>query len=211
MGTRERRAREKNDRRRLILQTATNIFNSSGVQAVTMDQIAGLCELSKGSLYLHFKSKSELIAAIVIDHLDELAASFRAAVENGQDPLQALQNIGLAYSEFQERNGDSLNLIRLAYSADFRNQLNPEIRQALQAAALAQYIVMAECIQSGIKCGLFRNDVDPMETAMIFAGSTMGVLQLAECHHDQPGLPPVDGLKTRTWQVLLKSIMRRAD
>lgn len=48
------------DKRTLILRTAMQLFAAKGTAATSMQEIADACGVSKGSLYLHFKSKEEL-------------------------------------------------------------------------------------------------------------------------------------------------------
>ncbi|WP_223066027.1 TetR/AcrR family transcriptional regulator [Paenibacillus caui] len=48
------------DKKKLILQTAFQLFSTKGARATSMQEIAELCGISKGSLYLQFKSKEEL-------------------------------------------------------------------------------------------------------------------------------------------------------
>ena len=64
MGIAERKQREKEQRRQHILQVAETIFLEKGINSSTMDEIAAVCELSKGTLYLYFKSKEELFLDI---------------------------------------------------------------------------------------------------------------------------------------------------
>lgn len=48
------------DKKKLILRTAMQLFAAKGVSATSMQELAEACGMSKGSLYLHFKSKEEL-------------------------------------------------------------------------------------------------------------------------------------------------------
>lgn len=48
------------DKKKLILRTAMQLFAAKGSSATSMQEIADVCGMSKGSLYLHFKSKDEL-------------------------------------------------------------------------------------------------------------------------------------------------------
>ncbi|WP_138495776.1 TetR/AcrR family transcriptional regulator [Paenibacillus pinistramenti] len=52
------------DKKQLIIRTALRLFSTKGARTTSMQDIADLCGISKGSLYLHFKSKEELEAAI---------------------------------------------------------------------------------------------------------------------------------------------------
>ncbi|WP_044481096.1 TetR/AcrR family transcriptional regulator [Paenibacillus antibioticophila] len=48
------------DKKTLILRSAMQLFSTKGPSATSMQEIAEMCGMSKGSLYLHFKSKDEL-------------------------------------------------------------------------------------------------------------------------------------------------------
>lgn len=52
------------EKRKQILVTALQLFSTNGVAATSMQEIAEVCGMSKGSLYLHFKSKEELEKSI---------------------------------------------------------------------------------------------------------------------------------------------------
>jgi AcrR family transcriptional regulator len=47
-----------------ILDTAIVLFNSQGTSRVSCNRIAESCDISKGNLHYHFKSKEEIILAI---------------------------------------------------------------------------------------------------------------------------------------------------
>lgn len=52
------------DKRQQILITAMQLFSAKGASETSMQEIAEVCGMSKGSLYLHFKSKEELEKSI---------------------------------------------------------------------------------------------------------------------------------------------------
>ncbi|AOZ93184.1 TetR/AcrR family transcriptional regulator [Paenibacillus crassostreae] len=52
------------DKKTTILKTALQLFSTKGIASTSMQEIAEVCEMSKGSLYLHFKSKEELEESI---------------------------------------------------------------------------------------------------------------------------------------------------
>lgn len=54
------------DRKTYILKTALQLFSTQGISSTSMQEIAEVCEMSKGSLYLHFKSKEELEESIYL-------------------------------------------------------------------------------------------------------------------------------------------------
>ena len=64
MGISERKEREREQRRNDIIDAAESIFFFQGVANSTMEDIAEKAELSKGTLYLYFKSKEDIQFAI---------------------------------------------------------------------------------------------------------------------------------------------------
>lgn len=52
------------EKRKQILVTAMQLFSTKGSAATSMQEIAEVCGMSKGSLYIHFKSKEELEKSI---------------------------------------------------------------------------------------------------------------------------------------------------
>jgi AcrR family transcriptional regulator len=52
-------------REETILDTAYELMTTKGVQAMTMDDVANEVGISKATLYLHFKSKEDLIVSVI--------------------------------------------------------------------------------------------------------------------------------------------------
>ncbi len=58
-------------RRQAILAAAIGVFAQEGFDAATTDDIARAAGLSKGGLYWHFKSKDDILAAILMQLFDQ--------------------------------------------------------------------------------------------------------------------------------------------
>ena len=61
-------------RREQILDATEALMADHGIQSVTMARIAEAVGLTPGALYRHFRSRGEIVAAIVQRDLEELAA-----------------------------------------------------------------------------------------------------------------------------------------
>jgi len=70
LGLQERREKEKDNRKKLILKSARALFFKKGFNNVTVDEIAKASELGKGSIYLYFNSKEEIYAQILLKDID---------------------------------------------------------------------------------------------------------------------------------------------
>ncbi|WRP08035.1 TetR/AcrR family transcriptional regulator [Rossellomorea aquimaris] len=60
------------DRKKQVLEAATNSFSLFGYKATTMDQVAKLANVGKGTIYTFFKNKEELFDEIVSSLINEM-------------------------------------------------------------------------------------------------------------------------------------------
>jgi len=111
MGIAERKEREKLQRRKEIIQAAQRVFFSSGFDQCTMDDIAEAAELSKGTLYLYFRSKEELHLAVAYDSIRLLNVRTNKAVDEEGDAIEKLRRMGLACVEFSRTHPDHMKAI----------------------------------------------------------------------------------------------------
>ena len=65
-----------------LLDAAGAVVMRDGAQALTLDAVAAEAEISKGGLLYHFKSKRELLDALVSRWLDDFQADIDAAPGN---------------------------------------------------------------------------------------------------------------------------------
>lgn len=100
MGIAERREREKEKRRNDIVDAAEKVFFTKGIENATMDEIAEEAELSKGTIYLYFKSKEELLFAIDLRAIKILMSLFNETVRADNPAIDNLIGIGRAYVRF---------------------------------------------------------------------------------------------------------------
>lgn len=57
---------------RTVTEAAAELFSTQGFLETTMDEIAQAANLSKGGIYHYFKSKTEILFAILSDFLDQV-------------------------------------------------------------------------------------------------------------------------------------------
>lgn len=100
MAIQERRARERQERERLIIDAARELAEAEGWEAVTTRRLAELIEYSQPVLYSHFKGKDAIMAAVAADGFAELAGALRAARSAAPEPRAALAGAAGAYALF---------------------------------------------------------------------------------------------------------------
>ena len=106
MATTDRRARHRASLRREILDAASRVFADEGIERVTMRRVAEQIEYSPTTIYLYFKDKQDLVAAICDETFSQLAARLERlkpdpdAVGPRPAPLDVLRDGLKAYVDF---------------------------------------------------------------------------------------------------------------
>ena len=73
-----------------LLQAANELFYAEGVQTVGIDRIIERAGVAKASLYNHFASKEELVAAYLASRHDATTSRLVRAIEGVDDPRQKI-------------------------------------------------------------------------------------------------------------------------
>ena len=178
MGITERRQREKERRRNDIIDAAERVFFSNGLENATMDDVAEQAELSKGTLYIYFKSKEDLYLAITKRGLDILTSMFEKASATASLGIEKIYAIGQAYRDFSKKHTDYFQA--MAYFDLRIKEISDESPNAKLSIEQGEKVltICAEAIQCGIGDGTIRSDIDPKKTAIVLWGQTNGILQL---------------------------------
>ncbi len=69
------------DRRKQIVDAATRSFSLFGYKATTMDQVAKLANVGKGTIYTFFTNKEELFDEIVENLIEDMKQAATAAID----------------------------------------------------------------------------------------------------------------------------------
>src|SRR5262245_15936685 len=95
------REKRKQELRGELISCAIALFEEKGLDAVSVDDIVGRCGIAKGTFYLYFKTKSELIESVLDDYLDKLEWHIKSALqEMSSDASVALKRAFCAHLEF---------------------------------------------------------------------------------------------------------------
>ena len=100
MGTKERRAREKEQLRQQILVAARELFVNEGYENISMRKIANKIEYSPTTIYLYFKDKADLLDSVCQETLLHLLNTLEQLKKDESDPVEALRKSGRTYVEF---------------------------------------------------------------------------------------------------------------
>jgi AcrR family transcriptional regulator len=80
-------------RTREILAAARKLMEQRGLEAVTMEEIAGAAGVAKGTIYLYFPSKDELIQALITQVGEKLLSEVTAIVKATGSPPEKIHQV----------------------------------------------------------------------------------------------------------------------
>ncbi len=100
MGASGRRERQRAERHRLIVDTARELAEAEGWDAVTTRRLAERIEYSQPVLYSHFAGKTAIVGAVALEGFTELAQLLAERVGATADGRAAVAAVADAYLEF---------------------------------------------------------------------------------------------------------------
>lgn len=120
--------RHADNRRDRLLRVAARLFARHGYEATSMRDIAGAAGMLAGSMYYHFRSKEELVAATHGLGVRQVIAAVTAAIEGVEDPWQRLEAACAAQLECLLGADDFAAVVRQEFS-----RVSPSLRRRLVA------------------------------------------------------------------------------
>ena len=148
------------DTQHKILETAGEMFMRCGLRSVSIDDICNRIHISKKTFYMHFRSKEELIEALLGSMRKQREA--QVAVTN-----RSSNAIDIAMHELSEARTNNANDLFYNFFYDLRKYY-PDI-EARHESAMRQVMFDHFCrgLRKGIEEGYFRDDLNVEATVVL--------------------------------------------
>jgi len=152
----KRIVKKPSERRAEIIKTARDLFLTQDYDKTTMQDFMNHLGIAKGTIYHYFKSKEELLEAVVEDivnqHLEKMQTLIQETSGNALQKIQALVEAGSrvvapsVLEQLHERGNEAMHT------------------RLLVAALMKQAPLYAKLIQQGCEEGIFQTNT-PLECA----------------------------------------------
>jgi len=155
-----------------IITAAEDVFTKKGFAEARMDDIAEETGLSKGSLYNYFKSKDDLIIAI-LDRIFQ--REFKTFDELDYSKMSSTEIVNHFVDTVAKDIKLMLRLMPIAYeflALAFRNKT---VQKALKVYVNRYMNILVPIIENGIASGEFK-EVDPKEVAIAMGAVLEGTI-----------------------------------
>jgi len=157
-------------RRTEIVDAARTVFARLGFAQGIMDEIAKEAGVAKGTLYLYFRSKTEIYKAVLDHDMKTLKASTLDRIDAAKSLKEKIRTFALARIERAEANKEFFRIMDSEGSAltYTRSQYRDWLREPVQRLAAA--------IEKASEQGKIRS-MDAEKTAWLIADMTRGTIQ----------------------------------
>lgn len=162
-------SKEFNERRNEILDAAGRLFSIKGYDKCTVNDILDAVGIAKGTFYYYFKSKEEVLDAI-IDRITEIvvARAEEAASNPELSPVMKMLNTILSMRVESEVDNDLMEELHKPQNALMH-------QKSLSLMVTRVTPVLAKVVDEGISQGIFKSDF-PTQYMQIFLTSSITLL-----------------------------------
>lgn len=204
-----RKERERHALRNDILLAALELYQTKS-SAFTIQEVADRVGIAKGSVYLFFTSKADLLEALVLHTLDRLQGLFEQYRSGRTEPLERLLGMGQAYIELYAHHPQEFALIS---ELDF---LTPglgwaetsESELGRRARALKEVLLLE--LRAGQADGSIRKDLDPTLMSLVLSQVVKSFMQSLARAERQSDVRRLSGYSPSQLIEALFALLRQA-
>jgi AcrR family transcriptional regulator len=153
-----------NQRRHQVFDASISLFLSNGFQETTMREIAAAAQVGKSTLYDYFKTKDEILIALVEDAIEDLIAQAQQIVRQDIPVTERLHQLLHAHLEYLMANKEFY--VRLTYEVQ---RLALDSQQRIQIKRHAYQDLICRLIEEAVQEGVFRPVDSLLATRTILA------------------------------------------
>ena len=185
MGVTERRIREKERKRSIMLDAAEFILLEKGLDHLSMEDVAEKAEVSKGSLYQYFQNKNDLVLGICYRATHLLNESFKEVLESKRKGLILVRELGERYLNYVKDHSqycssmkflDNLSSSEVDGESDYLELCKKNRQEGFR--------LVVEAIQRASHDGSIKNDFPAEQLALLFWSTSHGVVTISYMHQN---------------------------
>lgn len=188
-------------KRERILQEAVALFYERGFTGTTLDDIAARLGVTKPFIYTHFRSKTELLAAICTPTIELSLAAVANAAKGPGSPVDRLSRAMVDFTKVLLGRQANIAIF-------FREEKNLEPEALAEITALRKKFdrVLSALLAEGVRAGVF--EIADINLAALAIG---GMISWAYTWHRAEGRLSADDLAARMAEFALRMVGARVE
>ncbi len=141
------------EREQRILSHARKLVLSGGYHGLGLDTVAAELNVSRGTIYNHFKCKEEIILALLLETMDKRRGMFQRAAAYRAIPRVRLSAIGVAAEMFVRLYPDHFRVEQIVKSDSIWEKTTHERRSLVKSCQMQCVGIVGGIVRDGIAQG----------------------------------------------------------
>lgn len=168
--TRKRTTKAPEVRRQDLMDAAVRVFKDKGIARTTVSDITTAADVAKGTFYLYFDSKDQLLGALKERFVDEILAHANSQYERvgREDWWGLVDSVIESWTDFMLERKDMIEVV-------MQESFSPETSEVFVECEARVNAMFASGIQAGIEAGVFKTS-DPELMSKFFHNALEGTL-----------------------------------
>lgn len=152
-----------------IINSSQKLFLTFGFKTVTMDDIANELSISKKTIYNFFNNKTELVTATAYNLHHQLVKGITAIRNKSDDPIKEFFEVkDLILEHLHDQRNYSIYQLEKFYPEIYKSVKNKHLDFMIKS--------FGEVLTTGIKFGLFRENINVDFISRIYFNSISGLM-----------------------------------
>ena len=157
-------------KRQSIQEAVIRLMCREGLKSVTMDRVAQEVGIAKGTVYLHYRDKQELLEEVKESALAPITAKIEETLRGDEAADRKLRAYSIRYLSYFDEHRDLFRI--LLYEREVTRVQGSRFQSERYRQTMTDVV---RVIRDGIESGAFR-DVDPHIAAAMFIESNLAVV-----------------------------------
>src|SRR5262245_49104322 len=162
----------KNVKKNGLMSAAVRVLSRQGAERLTMDEVAMEAGVAKGTLYVYFKNKQDLLKELVETAIAPMVEELTGILESNDSPKARLCSMTQRHLSYFDEHREFFRIFvhdRMAAIQRMKRYRNNRYQTFVNA--------IAKVLQTGIEQGEFRS-LDPYKVASMWTESNIAMIHL---------------------------------
>lgn len=148
-----------------IMAVAKQLFETRGYEQTAVDEIIRTADIAKGTFYYYFKTKKDILNALVDSMVEELVDYFRQLLgDSNLSALEKLQRMTRSAEKQEIINPELMESVHLVENREMQEALNVRLVDTIAP-------LFAEIFSQGYQEKIFKKKTKLEEVQLILIGS----------------------------------------
>ncbi|MDD7795397.1 TetR/AcrR family transcriptional regulator [Clostridium sp. 'White wine YQ'] len=167
-----------NDTKQKLIDVTRQMIDTNGVDSVSMRDLGKETNLSRSAVYVYFKNKDDLLAAIVTEDFETLKSRICKLIGEIKDPRKLVYEVLYTFYDFGINNKEHYKLM-------FLKQWDKEQYDNLHIAAIEVFGMFYQCLEKPHEQRYTVSKSPKQLTAMV-SSFILGLVELNSTGHLEP-------------------------